>query len=70
MVIGTVHVTDDDDHDRQDKTFEVDASTSLEVASHFKVDLYTGHITMLRGTPAGTHVLRVKVRERKSASSC
>ncbi|XP_045109335.1 neural-cadherin-like isoform X2 [Portunus trituberculatus] len=63
MVIGSVQVTDDDDHDRQDKTFQVDASTSLEVASHFKVDLYTGDITMLRGTPSGTHVLRVKVHD-------
>ncbi|KAK3855468.1 hypothetical protein Pcinc_038136, partial [Petrolisthes cinctipes] len=63
MVIGAVHVTDADDDDRQDKTFDVDASTSLEVATHFKVDYYTGDITMLKGTPAGTHVLRVKVRD-------
>ncbi|XP_069172771.1 LOW QUALITY PROTEIN: DE-cadherin-like [Procambarus clarkii] len=63
MVVGSVHVTDEDDHDRQDKTFEVDASTSPEVAARFKVDLYSGNITMLKGTPAGTHVLRVKVHD-------
>nr|XP_053644289.1 LOW QUALITY PROTEIN: neural-cadherin-like [Cherax quadricarinatus] len=63
MVIGSVYVSDEDDHDRQDKTFEVDASTSPEVAARFKVDLYTGNITMVKGTSAGTHVLRVKVHD-------
>lgn len=61
MVVGSVHVTDSDDHDRQDKTFTLEPSTDLEAAAHFKVDLYTGDITMLRGTPAGIHTLRVTV---------
>ena len=61
LVIGSVHVTDNDDHDRQDKTFQMERSNDLEAAAHFTVDLYTGDITMLRGTPAGTHTLKVTV---------
>ncbi|XP_045108970.1 neural-cadherin-like isoform X2 [Portunus trituberculatus] len=63
MVIGSVHVTDSDDHDRQDKTFQLEQSSGLEAATHFTVDLYTGDITMLRGTPAGTHTLTVTVHD-------
>ncbi|XP_045109425.1 neural-cadherin-like isoform X4 [Portunus trituberculatus] len=63
MVVGSVHVTDSDDHDRQDKTFQLEPSSGLEAATHFTVDLYTGDITMLRGTPAGTHTLTVTVHD-------
>ncbi|XP_068232166.1 DE-cadherin-like [Palaemon carinicauda] len=61
MVIGAVHVTDLDDYDLDDKMFEVDATTSSDVANHFQVDGKNGNITMLKGTPAGIHLLRVKV---------
>ncbi|XP_063879745.1 neural-cadherin-like isoform X3 [Scylla paramamosain] len=63
LVVGSVHVTDRDDHDREDKTFQVEPSSGLEAAAHFTVDLYTGDITMLRGTPAGTHTLTVTVHD-------
>ncbi|XP_037788080.1 neural-cadherin-like isoform X1 [Penaeus monodon] len=63
MVIGAVHVTDLDDYDLEDKTFEVDPMTSSDVATHFQVDHETGNITMLKGTPSGIHVLRVKVHD-------
>lgn len=61
MVIGSVHVTDLDDHDLGDKTFELDPTTASDVATHFQVDHNSGKIIMLKGTPAGRHVLRVKV---------
>ncbi|XP_064099901.1 neural-cadherin-like isoform X2 [Macrobrachium nipponense] len=61
MVIGAVYVTDLDDYDLVDKVFEVDATTSSDVANHFQVDVNSGNITMLKGTPAGCHLLRVKV---------
>ncbi|XP_064100761.1 neural-cadherin-like [Macrobrachium nipponense] len=64
MVIGAVYVTDLDDYDLGDKIFEVDATTSSDVANHFQVDLKSGNITMLKGTPAGVHILRVKVYDR------
>ena len=60
--MGSVHVTDRDDHDREDKTFQVEPNSGGEATAHFTVDLYTGDITMLRGTPAGTHTLTVTVR--------
>ncbi|XP_042874776.1 neural-cadherin-like [Penaeus japonicus] len=63
MVIGAVHVTDLDDYDLEDKTFEVDPMTSSDVATHFRVNHETGNITMLKGTPSGQHVLRVKVHD-------
>nr|XP_027206874.1 putative neural-cadherin 2 [Penaeus vannamei] len=63
MVIGAVHVTDLDDYDLEDKSFEVDPMTSSDVATHFQVDHETGNITMLKGTPSGIHVLRVKVHD-------
>lgn len=65
MVVGSVHVTDSDDHDRQDKTFQMEPSNGLEAATHFTVDLYTGDITMMRGTPPGTHTLMVTVSTRR-----
>ncbi|XP_045109629.1 neural-cadherin-like isoform X3 [Portunus trituberculatus] len=63
LVVGAVHVTDRDDNDREDKTFQVEPSSGLEATAHFTVDLYTGDITMLRGTPAGTHTLTVTVHD-------
>ncbi|XP_042876462.1 neural-cadherin-like [Penaeus japonicus] len=64
MVIGSVHVTDLDDHDLGDKTFELDPTTASDVATHFQVDHNSGKIIMLKGTPAGRHVLRIKVQDR------
>ena len=62
MVIGTVYVTDLDDHDVTDKVFEIDPSTSMEVDTFFDVDYNSGEITMMKNTPSGTYLLRVKVR--------
>ncbi|XP_066980298.1 DE-cadherin-like isoform X2 [Macrobrachium rosenbergii] len=61
MVIGAVYMTDLDDFDLDDKIFEVDETTSSNVANYFKVDRKSGNITMFKGTPAGLHLLRVKV---------
>ncbi|XP_064094827.1 LOW QUALITY PROTEIN: DE-cadherin-like [Macrobrachium nipponense] len=61
MVIGAVYVTDLDDFDLDDKIFEVDETTSSDVANYFQVDRKSGNITMFKGTPAGLHLLRVKV---------
>ncbi|XP_064100756.1 neural-cadherin-like [Macrobrachium nipponense] len=69
MVIGSVYVTDLDDYDLDDKIFEVDATTSSDVASHFQVDLKSGNIMMLKGTPAGLHLLRVKVYDTSREES-
>ncbi|XP_066958880.1 DE-cadherin-like [Macrobrachium rosenbergii] len=60
-VIGAVYMTDLDDFDLDDKIFEVDETTSSNVANYFKVDRKSGNITMFKGTPAGLHFLRVKV---------
>ncbi|XP_069958190.1 DE-cadherin-like isoform X2 [Cherax quadricarinatus] len=64
MVIGTVYVTDLDDYDVGDKTFEIDATTPPEVDTYFDVDLNSGNITMQKGTPEGNYVLRVKVIDK------
>ncbi|XP_068232173.1 neural-cadherin-like [Palaemon carinicauda] len=69
MVIGAVYVTDLDDYDLGDKIFQVDATTSSDVANHFQVNLKGGNITMLKGTPAGIHLLRVKVYDRSREES-
>lgn len=61
MVIGTVYVTDLDDYDINDKVFEIDPSTSLEVDTYFDVDYNSGEITMMKDTPSDTYLLRVKV---------
>ncbi|KAG0724386.1 DE-cadherin [Chionoecetes opilio] len=64
MVIGTVHVTDLDDYDVGDKVFEIDPSTNHEVDTNFDVDYNSGEITMLKGAPDGTYLLRVKVEDQ------
>ncbi|XP_066958862.1 LOW QUALITY PROTEIN: DE-cadherin-like [Macrobrachium rosenbergii] len=61
MVIGTVYMTDLDDFDLDDKIFEVDETTSSNVANYFKVDRKSGNITLFKGTPDGLYLLRVKV---------
>lgn len=62
IVIGSVHVTDLDDHDVNDKIFELDPSSPSD-GTFFDVNLNTGNITMKKGTPEGTHTLRVKVTD-------
>lgn len=64
MVIGTVYVTDLDDYDTSDKVFEIDPTTALEVDTWFDVDYNSGDITMLKDTPSGTYLLRVKVEDK------
>ncbi|XP_069177748.1 DE-cadherin isoform X2 [Procambarus clarkii] len=64
MVIGSVYVTDLDDYDVVDKTFEIDPTTSSEVSNYFDVGFSNGNITMQKGTPEGTYVLRVKVIDK------
>ncbi|XP_042222994.1 neural-cadherin-like isoform X2 [Homarus americanus] len=64
MVIGTVYVTDLDDYDVGDKTFEIDAITRSGVDTHFDVDYNNGNITMKKGTPEGTYELKVKVTDK------
>ncbi|XP_066976553.1 DE-cadherin-like isoform X4 [Macrobrachium rosenbergii] len=64
MVIGTVYVTDEDDHDIGDKYFDIDATTPPETEPYFSVDHDTGSITMRKGTPEGDHTLRVKVHDK------
>ena len=61
VVIGTVFVTDADDHDVDDKTFEVDPATSGAVERWFTVDKSSGNITMAAGTPPGDYTLIAKV---------
>ncbi|CAL4082232.1 unnamed protein product, partial [Meganyctiphanes norvegica] len=63
LVIGSVYVTDADDDDLDDKTFNIDATTVSEVENHFSVDANTGNITMKRGTREGIFELRVKVED-------
>ena len=53
-VVGEARVTDADDHDHADKTFLLDSMSD----GHFTVDAQMGNITMLKGTPAGLHILR------------
>lgn len=62
MVIGSVYVTDLDDYDVTDKIFELDPSSPAD-GTYFEVNLNTGNITMRKGTPEGTHTLRVKVTD-------
>ncbi|XP_063591912.1 neural-cadherin-like, partial [Penaeus indicus] len=62
IVIGSVYVTDLDDYDVTDKIFELDPSSPSD-GTYFEVNLNTGNITMKKGTPEGTHTLRVKVTD-------
>ena len=68
VVVGSVYVTDADDHDVDDKTFEVDAATPYETEQHFTVDKNSGNITMLSGTSAGDYTLIVKVTQGNTRS--
>ena len=61
IVVGSVYVTDADDYDIDDKTFEIDPSTSNTVETRFSVDKNSGNITMRAGTAPGLYVLIVKV---------
>jgi hypothetical protein len=67
-VIGNVYVTDADDHDSGDKTFEVDPMTAADAEEQFQVNKETGNITMKAGTKAGTYTLFVRVRSLMSLS--
>ncbi|KAK7079949.1 hypothetical protein SK128_012924 [Halocaridina rubra] len=64
MVIGSVYVSDLDDHDVGDKTFEIDPATGPETELYFTVDHDSGNITMKKGTPEGEHALVVKVIDK------
>ncbi|XP_047738594.1 DE-cadherin [Hyalella azteca] len=63
IVIGNVYVTDADDHDSGDKTFEVDPMTAADAEEQFQVKKETGNITMKAGTKAGTYTLFVRVTD-------
>ncbi|KAB7495137.1 Neural-cadherin, partial [Armadillidium nasatum] len=63
IVIGSVYVTDADDYDVDDKTFEFDPSTPSEDQQFFEINFNTGNITMKRGTGAGDYTLVVQVTD-------
>lgn len=62
ILIGSVYVTDADDYDVPDKTFNVDSTrTKEEAMQYFGVSQSNGNITMKTGTPGGNYTLFVKV---------